>query len=232
MRARSALIIAALVAFAVPRFLPFGYYLMYPFTLLATWVHESGHGLAALATGGHFDRLMIFWDASGWAEIRLRPGWPQAIACLGGLWAPPVAGALLLVLARGPTRARLALLILCAGLLLTLAWVVRSAAGVFAVLISAALLGWAARSWDPARRQLLVQFIAITLALDTLGRLLPYAMSSSAMVDGHEQKSDVALIAYAVGGAQLLWGLVVIAVALILLAAGLRVAWQQPAARS
>jgi hypothetical protein len=139
---------------------------------------------------------------------------------------------MLLVLARGPTRARLALLILCAGLLLTLALVVRSAAGVFAVLSCAALLGWAARSWEPVRRQLLVQFIAITLALDTLGCLLPYAMSSSAMVDGHEQKSDVALIADAVGGPHLLCGLVVSAVALLLLAAGLRIAWQQPAVRS
>jgi hypothetical protein len=73
MRSRSALVLAAVIAFAVPRFVPFGYYLMYPFTLLATWVHESGHGLGALATGGHFDRLMIFWDASGWAELPTRP---------------------------------------------------------------------------------------------------------------------------------------------------------------
>jgi hypothetical protein len=225
-KSRSALIVAAVIAFAVPRFVPFGYYLMYPFTLLATWVHESGHGLGAIVTGGHFDRLMIFWDASGWAEVRHGQGWPDAISCLGGLWAPPLLGAFLLAFARGPRRARLALAALCLGLLVTLATVVRSPAGVFAVLFSTALLGWAT-VWAPETRQVFVQFIAITLALDTLGRLLPYAMSSTAMTGGHEQKSDVALIADALGGHYMLWGVMVIAVALALLAVGLWAAWSE-----
>ncbi len=223
------MLLAAAIAFVVPRYVPFGSYLMYPFTLLATWVHESGHGLGAIATGGHFDRLMIFWDASGWAELRHGGGWAQAVACLGGLWAPPLVGAFLLAFARGPGRARLALAALCVGLLVTLAAVVRSPAGVFAVLLSTALLGWAAWSWSPARRHVFVQFLAVTLALDTLGRLLPYAVSSTATVGGHEQKSDVALIADAVGGSYLVWGLAVIAVALALLAVGLWAAWREPA---
>jgi hypothetical protein len=232
MRSRSALVLAAVIAFAVPRFVPFGYYLMYPFTLLATWVHESGHGLGAIITGGHFDRLMIFWDASGWAELRHGDGWPDAIACLGGLWAPPLLGAILLAFGRGPRRARLALAALCVGLVVTLVLVVRSPAGAFAVLTSTALLGWVAWSWSPPNRQVFVQFLAVTLALDTLGRLLPYAVSSSAQVGGHEQKSDVQLIADAMGGHFLLWGALVIVVALALLAVGLWAAWREPRAGS
>src|SRR5438270_93590 len=164
MRSRSALVLAVAIAFVVPRWVPFGYYLMYPFTLLATWVHESGHGLGAIATGGHFDRLMIFWDASGWAEVRHGEGWADAVSCLGGLWAPPLLGAILLGFGRGPGRARLALWALCAALVVTLLLVVRSPAGVFAVLFSTALLGWAS-TWES--RQVFVQFLAITLALDT-----------------------------------------------------------------
>src|SRR5215468_4157104 len=106
MKPRSALLVAVAIAFVVPRWVPFGYYLMYPFTLLATWVHESGHGLGALATGGHFDRLMIFWDASGWAEVRHADGWPDAISCLGGLWAPPILGSFLLAFERAAAGAR------------------------------------------------------------------------------------------------------------------------------
>jgi hypothetical protein len=227
MKPRSALLFAVAIAFAVPRWVPFGYYLMYPFTLLATWVHESGHGLGAIVTGGHFDRLMIFWDASGWAEVRHGGGWASAVSCLGGLWAPPLLGASLLAFARGPRRARLALWALCAGLVATLLLVVRSPAGGFAVLFSTALLAWAS-VWAPERRQVFVQFIAITLALDTLGRLLPYAMSSTAMTGGHEQKSDVALIADAVGGHYMIWGVAVIVVALALLAVGLWAAWREP----
>lgn len=33
---------------------PWGNYLLYPFTLLATWFHEMGHGLTALLLGESF----------------------------------------------------------------------------------------------------------------------------------------------------------------------------------
>ncbi len=45
-----------------------GSFLLYPFTILATWFHEMGHGLAALLTGREFERLQIFSDGSGVAE--------------------------------------------------------------------------------------------------------------------------------------------------------------------
>jgi peptidase M50B-like protein len=226
MSSRRTLIFAAAIAWLLEHVVPFGGWLLYPFTLLATWVHETGHGLAALATGGHFDRLVIFADASGFAESRVASPTATAIMCLGGLWAPPLVGALMLVVARGPRRARLALATLAALLLLTLALWVRSPAGYVVVPACAALLGWAAWRWQPERRLLLAQFIAITLALDTVGRLVGYALSSSATVGGHEQKSDVALIADSVGGHYLAWGVLVITVALALLVAGLWVAWR------
>lgn len=42
-----------------------GSLLLYPFTILATWFHEMGHGLAAMLTGSRFERLLIFSDGSG-----------------------------------------------------------------------------------------------------------------------------------------------------------------------
>jgi hypothetical protein len=227
MSSRRALVFAALIAWLLEHVVPFGALVMYPFTLLATWVHETGHGLAALAVGARFERLVIFADASGYAQASgLRNGWRDAIMCLGGLWAPPLVGALLLAVARGPRRARAALFALAALLLVTLALWVRSPAGYVVVPLVAALLGWAAWRWRPERRLVLAQFIAITLALDTVGRLIGYALSSTATVGGHEQKSDVAAIADALGGHYLLWGVLVITVALALLAAGLWAAWR------
>ena len=220
------MIVAAAIAWLLEHVVPFGRLVLYPFTLLATWVHETGHGLAALATGGQFLRLVIFADASGFAEARVSPGTASAIMCLGGLWAPPLVGGLLLAVARGPRRARLALAALAALMLLTLALWVRSPAGLVVVPGCAALLGWAAWRWTPERRLVLAQLIAITLALDTVGRMVGYALSSSATVGGHEQKSDVALIADAVGGHYLAWGVLVILVALALLGAGLWAAWR------
>ena len=36
-----------------------GSLVLYPFTILATWFHEMGHGLAAMLTGSSFERLLI-----------------------------------------------------------------------------------------------------------------------------------------------------------------------------
>lgn len=228
MRPRRALLLALGLAFLLGHVAPFGWVALYPFTLLATWVHEIGHGLAALATGGHFERLVIFWDASGYAVTREAAGWPVALTCLGGLLAPPLAGAVILAFARGPRRARLALGALALALLATLAVWVRSPAGLTVMPIVAVLLGLGAWRWRDGRLLVLAQFVAVTLVFDTLGRLLSYAVSSTAQVGGHAEKSDVARIAEAVGGSYLVWGLGVIAVALALLALGLWAAWRPP----
>ncbi len=232
MSSRRSLILAAALAWLLEHVIPFGRLALYPFTLLATWIHETGHGLAGLATGGSFQRLVIYWDASGYALAGSGVGWRQAVVSLGGLWAPPLVGALLLATVRGPRRARVALLVLAALMLLTLVLWVRSPAGYLAVPLTAALVAWVALFAAPQRRVLFAQFIAITLALDTLGRMVSYALSTTATVGGKDQKSDVVRLADAMGGHYFLWGLVVIIVAMALLAAGLWLAWRPPWRRS
>jgi len=228
---RRTLVLAVAAAWLLEHVVPFGRLLLYPFTLLATWVHETGHGLAALATGGSFERLRIFWDASGFAEIRGAPGWRVAVMALGGLLAPPIVGAVLLAVARGPRRARIAVAVLAGGLIASLALWVRSPAGFVVVPVTAALFAWAALRWSDDRRVLLAQFVAVTLALDTLGRMVSYAFTSSVVVDGKESASDVAQVAKALGGPAILWGALVVVVALVLLAAGAWVAWRKRPAR-
>src|SRR5262245_55911325 len=48
--------------------LPFGGVLLYPFKLLATWLHELSHGLAMILTGVGFDHVTIYRDTSGIAS--------------------------------------------------------------------------------------------------------------------------------------------------------------------
>lgn len=48
--------------------LPFGNYILYPFTLLGTWYHEMSHGLMAILMGGDFIELDIRADGSGYAS--------------------------------------------------------------------------------------------------------------------------------------------------------------------
>jgi Peptidase M50B-like len=193
---RRVLFFAIAAAWLLQHVVPFGRLVLYPFTLLSTWIHETGHGVAALLSGGAFERLQIFWDASGQA------------------------------LARGPRRARTALAVLTLALCASLVLWVRSPAGFVVVPLAAALLGWAAWGLSATHRVFLAQFIAATLALDTLGRMVSYAFSSSVVVDGKEGASDVAHIAQALGGPAFLWGVLVVVLAIAFLAAGAWVAWR------
>lgn len=61
-------LIIALIAFALAFIawnLPQLDFVLYPLRLFVTFVHETGHGLAALVTGGSIGRLEVFSNGSG-----------------------------------------------------------------------------------------------------------------------------------------------------------------------
>jgi hypothetical protein len=229
---RGALLVAILVYWVVHTFVPFGTTLLYPLTLLATWVHEMGHGVTALVVGGSFGSLSIFADASGLAYTAAPLPWQRGLVAAGGLLAPPVVGAALLVVSRGPRRARIVLGALAVAMLTSLAIWVRSAAGWIAVpLDAAAVLAFAI--WGGQReRMVFARLVGVALAIDTWSRK-GYLFSATATVDGAERPSDIASVAGAFGGPYIVWGLAIFVVSCALLAAGLFRAWQrqEPSAR-
>ncbi len=93
--------------------LPFGGVLLYPFKLLATWLHELSHGLAMIVTGTGFDRVVIYRDTSGLAYASASAG-PvgAAIIAAAGYMGTPVWGATLLVVTPSGRSARIAMLVL------------------------------------------------------------------------------------------------------------------------
>jgi hypothetical protein len=108
---------------------------------------------------------------------------------------------------------------------------VRSATGIIAMPIVAALLGWAA--WQgfaekPERRLILAQALGVLLAFDTLTRMTTYVFTSSAHVNGKDHPSDIKNLADAVGGHYILWGMLITALALGMLWFGLWWAWRRP----
>jgi hypothetical protein len=221
------LIAAALLYWVIAGLLPFGGTILYPLTLFTTWVHEMGHGLAAVLVGGRFHELLIFANASGLATTSSPGGWARAAVSAGGLLAPPFLGATILAFAHSPRRARLALVALAVALVLSLALWVRSTVGLVAMPMVAGLLGWAA-AWAPPRRVLLAQFLGVVLALDTLTRL-DYVFTKKVTVGGKDRLSDVAAFAQSAGGHYLLWGILFAVTACGLLALGLWRAWSRPA---
>ena len=100
------LVVVALVVAALLSWLPWLSWVDYPFRLLLTIVHELGHGITALATGGRFLRFVIFPDGSGVAYSA--GGWRLLIVPAGYLTAATF-GAGLILLGRSPRASRLAL---------------------------------------------------------------------------------------------------------------------------
>jgi hypothetical protein len=216
--ARIALIVGALLIVALQRWVPMGRLLLYPFTLLSTWVHEMGHGLTALVVGGQFIKLDIFADASGMAHLTVPRGLGSALSSAGGLLGPPFFGALCLVLAR--RAARPLLLFLAAGLLLSLVLWVRTLVGLFTVGglgIGIALL---ARWLPDGGRLFFAQLLGLLCVFDTLARG-DYLFTEGARVGGSLHPSDVASIAKSLGGPYQLWGGLIACLSGVLIVVGL-----------
>ncbi|MBA3452012.1 MAG: M50 family metallopeptidase [Deltaproteobacteria bacterium] len=107
--------------------LPFGGLLLYPFKLLATWLHELSHGIAMTVTGAGFDYVLIYRDTSGLAYAKSSVGpFGTAIIAAAGYMGTPLWGAVLLVATPTERAARRALLVL-AGLLVVSSFTVIAA---------------------------------------------------------------------------------------------------------
>jgi hypothetical protein len=84
-------------------------WLGYPFRLLITMVHELGHGLAALLTGGEFRRFVISPDGAGLAYTA--GGWRWVIIPAGYVGVA-LFGAVLILLGRSHRWSRAALAVI------------------------------------------------------------------------------------------------------------------------
>ena len=125
-KSRQLLIFATLIT-VILNFVPYAEFLLYPIRLFVTFVHESGHALAAIATGGDVMSVRINPDGSGLTMTRQSPFWAW-LTLSGGYLGTAVFGAILLQVGRLGNRAnagRVTLLIM----------------GVFMLLI-APLWGW------------------------------------------------------------------------------------------
>jgi len=215
------MLLLAAAAIVVAWQLPFGPQALYPLTLLATFAHEMGHGLAALLVGGEFDRLSLHANGSGLAEWRGDGGrLARATIAAGGLLGPTVAGVALLLLAGSTRRARVLLWVFAAGIAFCVAMWVRNPFGIVFLLATAAALAAAGFWLKDSGAAFLLHLLAAVLCLSWF-RDLDYMFSSGVVVDGVARPSDSAVIAQALWLPFWFWGALVAALSLALLVFGL-----------
>jgi len=196
-----------------------GSLLLYPFTILATWFHEMGHGIAAMLAGRGFERLLIFADGSGVAES-LRPadgyGLTDALIAASGPLGPAIAGAALIVASRSPAATRAALAVLGVALVVSTAIWVRSPTGWLvlpALGIGIALL--ALRASLPWQR-FVIQLLGVQAAISAWQQF-DYLFSPGGHVGGELQRSDTGAIADVLILPYWFWGALISATILALL---------------
>jgi hypothetical protein len=218
-------LIVAAIATIVLWQVPAGNYILYPFTILATWFHEMGHGLMALLLGGQFRKLEIFGNGSGVAtyamSLSLAPIGPALVAFSGPM-GPPIAGAALILASRSFKTATLSLKILGGFLLVsTIIWV-RSLFGIVAIpLLGLIILGIALKAprWVQG---FTVQFLGVQACVSTYHQL-DYLFSYSA---GSMGLSDTAQIQQQLLLPYWFWGGLMAVASLVILVQSLRIAYR------
>src|SRR5690349_2526948 len=90
-------------------FIPYAEILTYPFRIFVTFIHEGGHAIAALLTGNSVSSLSVATNASGETYTTQGGFISQVFISSAGYLGSMAFGALLLVLIRKTTSARIVL---------------------------------------------------------------------------------------------------------------------------
>ena len=228
-RQRIALLAAIALASIILWQTRLGSLLLYPFTILATWFHEMGHGLVAMLAGRGFERLQIFADGSGVA-LSMRPadgyGLIDALVAAGGPFGPGIAGALLIIASRSPAATRVALTVLGAALILsTLIWVRSLTGWLLLPPLGIAIIALAQLGTAPWQR-LAIQLLGVQACI-SVWKQFDYLFSPGVSVGGQRQRSDTAAIADALLLPYWVWGAAISVAILALLWVSFRFAFRR-----
>jgi hypothetical protein len=172
-----------------------GRYLLYPFKLFATWVHEMSHGVAAKLTGGKIGVLKIYSDASG-SCVYYYDGtpWKRAFISSAGYTGTAFWGCILLLFRRtvlGPTIGTIGFGL---AILLSCALYVRNKFGLIALGIEGLFLllcGWFLPAFWLDH---LYSFLAVTCSMNALIDIKNLYASSQGSVGGQVSASDADMV--------------------------------------
>lgn len=220
------LVVAAAVTIVLWR-VPGGNYILYPFTILATWFHEIAHGLTALLLGGSFKKLVISPDGSGVAYYTgplLFGRIGQALVAASGPLGPPLAGSALILSSRNTRHASLGLYLLGAFMVISTVIWVRSLFGFIIIPTIGLLLLAVAAKGSAGMKEFAVQFLGVQACISTylqINYLFTYSAGPVGISDTG-QIQQLLILPY------WFWGALIMVVSLLLLLKSLQMAYRSP----
>ena len=196
--------------------LPYGRYIIWPFSMLGVYAHELFHGLTALVTGGGFHKMTIIPSLGGVANVSTYGGLPSALVSAGGLIGPALVGGALVILSRRYLASKFALTVLGGSLILSaVIWGATLFTIAFCLVTGAAMIGLSLLPHQLVRNAV-TQLIGIQLCIENLLDL-DYMFTESFSRDGIIQISDTANIADQIGGTYFIWGILIAVLTLAIL---------------
>lgn len=148
---------------------PWAQFLLYPFRLFTTWVHECGHALMTVLVGGRVTSITIQPDTSGLTRSLVPAGRvARGLVASSGYLGAAVVGCLLMAATRVEKWAHVILLGIGAFMLLTLVLWMRNFFGVGVVLAWSVVLIVLARGGIANARRFLLSLLAVQVALNSV----------------------------------------------------------------
>ena len=168
---------------------PWAQFLLYPFKLFTTWVHESGHAVMTVLVGGRVASITIQPDTSGLTRSLIPDSRvARGLVASSGYLGAAVVGCLLMASARVEKWAQVILVTIGAFMFLTIVLWMRNPFGVGVVLVWSAALVTLARKGVPNALRFFLSLLAIQVALNPV-----YDIRALFLID-HNQ-SDAATMA-------------------------------------
>jgi len=224
-RKQAAIVLVGSVAITLAMFLipspQNTWWLLAPFRWLHIYVHEFGHGIAALISGGQFDKFELY-SHSGLAHVRHSDsGFVSAFVSAGGLCGPAVVGGVFLAMGRNVKLARLALGAFGAFMAISLVLWTRTPFG-WGFGGAVALLSLAvALKAKPALAQMVLVFLGVQLALSVYTGGGYLFTQFAEIQSGFRGPSDTQAMSDALGMPYWFWGAVCAAFSVVVLLGGL-----------
>ena len=208
--------------------IPYVKWLLYPFSLFSTWVHELCHGIAAIFVGGRVQKLLIFPDTSGLAYTSLPAGnGRRAFVAQAGYTGTAVIGCLLLIFRRTKRGPRSGTMTLAVVMLLSCAIWIRNAFGFIMIALIAIALGLCAWKLPSARIRDVYTCVAVTTTLNAITNVHDL-FGANQMVNGEPSQTDAHTMSDVAGGPFWFWALFWLVIALVMAAVGLIIAVPGP----
>ncbi|MEP7304035.1 MAG: M50 family metallopeptidase [Acidobacteriota bacterium] len=160
---------AAVAVSLVVSLTPWSRFLLYPFKLFTTWVHECGHALMTLLVGGRVMAITIEPDTSGLTQSLVPVGRAaRGLVASSGYLGAAVVGCLLIAATRVEKWAHAILLGLGACMLFTLVFWMRNLFGAGVALVWGVALIALARQGRGAAPRFLLSLLGIQVALNSV----------------------------------------------------------------